>query len=42
MDEFPLTIFPMKDNGITEGYLRAIGQPERSVAVDHPTDAAFP
>src|ERR687890_736483 len=41
MDEFPLTIFPMKDNSITEGYLRAIRQPERSVAVDHPADAAF-
>jgi hypothetical protein len=41
MDEFLLTIFPTEDNSIAEGYLRAIGQSERSVTVNHPADAAF-
>jgi hypothetical protein len=40
MDEFPLAVLLKEDGAITEGYLRAIGQPER-VAVNHPADAAL-
>ena len=41
MDDFPLTVLLTEDDGITEGYLRAIWHPERRAAVDHPADAAL-
>ncbi len=41
MDYSPLTLFQTEDDGATEGYLCAIGQPERSVAVNDPADVAL-
>ena len=41
MDDFPLTVLLTEDDGITEGYLRAIWHPEQRAAVDHLADAAL-